>query len=60
MMLRRRFEKRVYIPLPNELGRKQLFEINLRKIKLQDNIDFEKIISATDGYSGANISNVCI
>ena len=57
--LRRRLEKRIYIPLPNELGRKQLFDINLRKIHLQPNIDYEKLIKITDGYSGADISNVC-
>ena len=57
--LRRRLEKRIYIPLPNESGRKQLFEINLRKIKIQENIDFAKLIKETEGYSGADISNVC-
>lgn len=38
--LRRRLEKRVYIPLPEKEGRKQLFEINLRGISLDENIDF--------------------
>lgn len=57
--LRRRFEKRVYIPLPNELGRKQLFDLSLKKINVQEGIDFDKIINVTDGYSGADISNVC-
>ena len=57
--LRRRFEKRVYIPLPNEKGRKQLFELNLKKINISNDIDFDKLIKATNGYSGADISNVC-
>ena len=57
--LRRRFEKRVYIPLPNEKGRQQLFDINLRKINLSSDIDYDKLIKITDGYSGADISNVC-
>jgi katanin p60 ATPase-containing subunit A1 len=57
--LRRRFEKRVYIPLPNEKGRQQLFDINLRKINLSSDIDYPKLIKTTDGYSGADISNVC-
>lgn len=56
--LKRRFEKRVYIPLPNDKGREELFKINLENIKLSDDIDIKKLVSLTDGYSGADISNV--
>ena len=58
--LRRRLEKRVYIPLPSEKGRKRLFEIYLSSVnhKIED-IDWEHIISRTQGYSGADIANVC-
>ena len=57
--IRRRLEKRVYIPLPTPLGRKHLFEINLKGIALGPGIDFEELGRKTDGYSGADISNVC-
>ena len=57
--LRRRFEKRVYISLPNKKGREELFKINLNNVKVNENIDFEKLIIATEGYSGADIANVC-
>ena len=57
--LRRRFEKRVYIPLPNEKGRLQLFNLNLKKIEVDKNINYDKLVKLTDGYSGADISNVC-
>ena len=57
--LRRRFEKRIYIPLPNVKGRQQLFLINTKKIALDKNIDAGKLVTITDGYSGADISNVC-
>ena len=57
--LRRRFEKRVYIPLPNEKGRLQLFHLNLKKIEVDKNINYDKLVKLTDGYSGADISNVC-
>ena len=57
--LRRRFEKRVYIPLPNEKGRLQLFQLNLKKISVDANIDYNELVKMTDGYSGADICNVC-
>ena len=57
--LRRRFEKRIYIPLPNEKGRQQLFYLNTRKIDISKNIDASKLVYLTKGYSGADISNVC-
>jgi katanin p60 ATPase-containing subunit A1 len=57
--LRRRFEKRVYIPLPNSVGRREMFNINMKGIKLQEDIDLDKLVKLTDGYSGADIANVC-
>ena len=57
--LRRRFEKRVYIPLPNDKGRMQLFNLNLKKIDVDKNINYNKLVEMTDGYSGADITNVC-
>ena len=57
--LLRRFEKRIYIPLPNEVGRKQMFYLNTKKIEIDKNIDSKELVSLTKGYSGADISNVC-
>jgi katanin p60 ATPase-containing subunit A1 len=57
--LRRRFEKRVYIPLPNEKGREELFRLNLANLKLGEDIDFNELVVTTKGYSGADIANVC-
>ena len=57
--LRRRFEKRIYIPLPNEKGRQQLFYLNTKKIDIAKNVDPGMLVSLTKGYSGADISNVC-
>ena len=57
--LRRRFEKRVYIPLPNEKGRLQLFQLNLKKISVDPNINYDTLVKLTKGYSGADICNVC-
>jgi len=57
--LRRRLEKRILIPLPSYKGREELFKINLIGVKLADDIDWPKLVNSTDGYSGADISNLC-
>ena len=57
--LRRRFEKRVYIPLPNSVGRREMFRINLKEIKTASDVNFDELVKQTDGYSGADIANVC-
>lgn len=57
--IRRRLEKRIYIPLPTAKGREELFKINLKTIELDKDIDWAKLVEITDGYSGADISNVC-
>jgi len=57
--LRRRFEKRIYIPLPNSIGRQQMFRINFKGIKLSNDIDIDTLVKKTEGYSGHDISSVC-
>ena len=57
--IRRRLEKRIYIPLPTDKGRQELFKINLRGINLSEDIDWSQLVKVTEGYSGADISNVC-
>lgn len=56
--LRRRLEKRIYIPLPEAAGRAQLFEINLQEVK-SEGIDNKELVRKTEGYSGADVTNVC-
>ncbi|OXB55039.1 hypothetical protein ASZ78_008005 [Callipepla squamata] len=57
--LRRRLEKRIYIPLPTAKGRAELLKINLREVELDPDISLEEIAEKIDGYSGADITNVC-
>ena len=57
--IRRRLEKRIYIPLPTAEGRKQLFEINLRGIAVSPEVTFDKLVEMTEGYSGADMACVC-
>jgi len=57
--IRRRFEKRVYIPLPGVQARKEIFKICIGKteITLKDK-DFKELAQATDGFSGSDISTL--
>ncbi|KAB7507609.1 Katanin p60 ATPase-containing subunit A1, partial [Armadillidium nasatum] len=57
--LRRRLEKRIYIPLPNKEGCEALLRINLKEVKVDEYVDVTKIAAMLDGYSGADITNVC-
>jgi SpoVK/Ycf46/Vps4 family AAA+-type ATPase len=74
--LRRRFEKRIYIALPDAPARKEIFQLYLEKMKTDDasavvegaaaesqcNLssgDLDVLVSLSDGYSGADIYNVC-
>ncbi|XP_024081014.1 katanin p60 ATPase-containing subunit A-like 1 isoform X3 [Cimex lectularius] len=57
--LRRRLEKRIYIPLPNNEGREALLRINLRDVKVEPDVDMNDIAARLKGYSGADITNVC-
>lgn len=57
--LRRRLEKRIYIPLPSAVGREELLKINLREVKCEDDVDLKELANSMDGYSGSDITNVC-
>eukprot|EP00796_Vickermania_ingenoplastis_P008388 gene8388-5876_t len=58
--MRRRLEKRIYIPLPEKEDRMELFRINTRSLKLSSDVDFERLSSMLEGkhYSCADITNV--
>ena len=56
--LRRRLEKRVYIPLPSKNGRRILFNLNMKGVELSDDVDADLLAAQTEGYSGADIANV--
>jgi len=50
-----RLDAKIYVPLPDAPARFKLFEIYLGKRPLADDVDFAKLVEATDGYSGADI-----
>ena len=57
--LKRRLEKRIYIPLPDAEGREALLRINLKDVELADDVNLKLIAEKLEGYSGADITNVC-
>ncbi|MHA1722806.1 MAG: AAA family ATPase [Candidatus Baldrarchaeia archaeon] len=57
--MRRRFEKRIYVPLPDREARKEIFRIHTEGVELAPDVDFDKLAELTDGYSGADIALIC-
>lgn len=59
--IRRRFEKRIYIPLPETQARTRMFHIHIGKDSLVEltEDDYVRLGEMTEGYSGADISIVC-
>ena len=57
--LRRRLEKRIYISLPTAAGRRKLLDICLQEVDLATDVDLDIIADKLEGYSGADITNVC-
>lgn len=58
--IRRRFEKRIYIPLPEESARLELFKLHLGQTpSLVGPADLQQLARHTEGFSGADIGIVC-
>lgn len=54
-----RFDRQIYVELPDLIGRKEIFEVHMRKLKLADDVDKDFLAKQTPGFSGADIANVC-
>nr|WP_314493815.1 ATP-dependent zinc metalloprotease FtsH [uncultured Chryseobacterium sp.] len=54
-----RFDRSVYVDLPEMHERREIFDVHLKKIKLDDTVDREFLAKQTPGFSGADIANVC-
>ncbi|WP_455141234.1 AAA family ATPase [Candidatus Hodarchaeum mangrovi] len=57
--MRRRFERRVYIGLPNQSAREVMFKIHTRGVALDSNVDFGQLSDYTAGYTAADIALLC-
>ncbi|RMA57851.1 ATP-dependent zinc metalloprotease FtsH [Ulvibacter antarcticus] len=54
-----RFDRQIYVDLPDVRERKEIFEVHLRPIKTDDSLDLDFLAKQTPGFSGADIANVC-
>jgi len=54
-----RFDRQIFVDLPDLLERKAIFEVHLKPIKLSENMDINFLARQTPGFSGADIANVC-
>ena len=54
-----RFDRQIYVDLPDLNERKEVFGVHLRPLKLDDTVDVDLLARQTPGFSGADIANVC-
>lgn len=54
-----RFDRQIYVDLPELSDRVEIFNVHLRDIKFNSNLDVDQLARQTQGFSGADIANVC-
>ncbi|MDL2290269.1 ATP-dependent zinc metalloprotease FtsH [Paludibacteraceae bacterium OttesenSCG-928-F17] len=54
-----RFDRQIHVDLPDIQERKEIFNVHLRPIKIDESVDVDFLARQTPGFSGADIANVC-
>jgi cell division protease FtsH len=54
-----RFDRQIHVELPDLQERKEIFQVHLRPLKLDDTVNIDFLSKQTPGFSGADIANVC-
>jgi cell division protease FtsH len=54
-----RFDRQIYVDLPNLTERAEIFKVHLKPLKLHKDVDIEFLSQQTPGFSGADIANLC-
>ena len=54
-----RFDRQIYVDMPDLNERKEIFEVHLKPLKLEKDFDVEFMAKQTPGFSGADIANLC-
>lgn len=54
-----RFDRQIYVDMPDLKERKEIFKVHLKPLKLDDSVDVVFLARQTPGFSGADIANIC-
>ena len=54
-----RFDRQIHVDLPDLNERKEVFQVHLKPLKIDDSVDIDFLARQTPGFSGADIANVC-
>ncbi|OSY87924.1 peptidase M41 [Tenacibaculum holothuriorum] len=54
-----RFDRQIYVDLPDLHERREIFEVHIKPLKLADDVNIEFLAQQTPGFSGADIANMC-
>lgn len=54
-----RFDRQIYVDMPDVNERKEIFQVHLKPLKLSNEIDVDFLAKQTPGFSGADIANIC-
>jgi cell division protease FtsH len=54
-----RFDRQIYVDMPDVVERQEIFKVHLKKIKIDATVDIEFLAKQTPGFSGADIANIC-
>lgn len=54
-----RFDRQIYVDMPDVKERQQIFKVHLKPIKIGEDVDVEFLSRQTPGFSGADIANIC-
>ncbi len=54
-----RFDRQIYVDLPDKNERREIFEVHVKPLKMDKDVDLDFLSKQTPGFSGADIANVC-
>ena len=54
-----RFDRQIYVDMPDLNERKEIFQVHLKPLKLDEGLDIDFLAKQTPGFSGADIANLC-
>lgn len=54
-----RFDRSIYVPLPDEEARETIIENKLKSVPCDDDLDIQEIVNITNGFNGADVSHFC-